>query len=61
ASHLAEMAALAAPDDPDAHAARAEIYEARVAAEPALMSKGIFGWAARESRARSDEGAAKGR
>ncbi len=55
ASHLAEMAALAAPDDPDAHAARAEVYEARVAAEPALMSKGIFGWAARESRARSSE------
>jgi alkyl sulfatase BDS1-like metallo-beta-lactamase superfamily hydrolase len=53
AGHLAEAAALAAPDDPEVHAVRAEVYEARVAAEPALMSKGIFGWAARESRARA--------
>lgn len=58
ASHLAELAALAAPDDPAAHEVRAEVYDARVAAEPALMSKGIFGWAARESRRRQTEGPA---
>jgi alkyl sulfatase BDS1-like metallo-beta-lactamase superfamily hydrolase len=50
AAHLAETAALADPNDPNVHAARAEVYEARVAAEPSLMAKGIFGWAARESR-----------
>ena len=52
AGHLAEFAALAAPDDPDALAARAEVNEARVAAEPSVMAKGIFGWAAREARER---------
>ncbi len=53
AGHLAETAALAAPDDSDVHRARAEIYERRVAAEESLMSKGIFSWAAAESRAKS--------
>jgi alkyl sulfatase BDS1-like metallo-beta-lactamase superfamily hydrolase len=53
ASHLAETAALAAPDSKEAHAVRAEVYEARVAAEPSLMAKGIFGAAARDSRERS--------
>jgi alkyl sulfatase BDS1-like metallo-beta-lactamase superfamily hydrolase len=53
AAHLTEAAALAAPDDRDVQSARAEVYEARVAAEPSLMAKGIFGWAARESRERS--------
>jgi alkyl sulfatase BDS1-like metallo-beta-lactamase superfamily hydrolase len=53
AAHLAEAAALADPDDRDVQAARAEVYEARVAAEPSLMARGIFGWAARESRERS--------
>ena len=56
AAHLAEMAALADPDDATLHETRAEVYEARVTAEPALMSKGIFGWAARESRARITPG-----
>jgi hypothetical protein len=37
--------------DRDAHAARAEIYEARAAASPALMTRGIFAAAARDSRA----------
>ena len=55
AGHLAQTAALAAPDDPAIHAVRAEVYEARVAAEPSLMAKGIFGWAARESRERSHD------
>ena len=50
AGHLAEMAALAAPEDAEVHRARAEVFERRVRAETALMAKGIFGWAARESR-----------
>jgi len=49
ASHLADWAVAAAPDDRDAHAARAEIYEARAKAERALMTRGVFGAAARES------------
>jgi glyoxylase-like metal-dependent hydrolase (beta-lactamase superfamily II) len=64
AGHLAELAALAAgaefADDPSGpsairamssiHAIRAEVFERRVAAESSLMAKGIFGWAASESR-----------
>jgi alkyl sulfatase BDS1-like metallo-beta-lactamase superfamily hydrolase len=64
AGHLAELAALAAVtefgDDPSGrgatgaiqaiHAIRAEVFERRVAAESSLMAKGIFGWAASESR-----------
>ena len=50
AAHLVEFAAAAAPDDAAVHGARAEIYEARVAEETALMAKGVFGAAARESR-----------
>jgi alkyl sulfatase BDS1-like metallo-beta-lactamase superfamily hydrolase len=53
AGHLVEMAALAAPDDPAVHAARAEVFERRVATEASLMSKGIFAWAAAESRAKA--------
>jgi alkyl sulfatase BDS1-like metallo-beta-lactamase superfamily hydrolase len=52
ASHLAETASLADPQSAEAHAVRAEVYEARVAAEPSLMAKGIYGWAARDSRER---------
>ncbi|HVM40336.1 MAG TPA: MBL fold metallo-hydrolase, partial [Acidimicrobiia bacterium] len=53
AGHLAELAAAAAPDDRGVHRARAEVNEARVAAEPSLMAKGVFGAAARDSRAKS--------
>jgi alkyl sulfatase BDS1-like metallo-beta-lactamase superfamily hydrolase len=53
AGHLAEFAALAAPGDGAVQAVRAEVNEARVAAEPSVMAKGIFGWAARESRERA--------
>ena len=53
AGHLAEMAALAAPDSPEAHAARAEVYSARAKAEPSLMAKGVFRWAATESQERA--------
>ena len=49
ASHLIDWAVAAAPDDRDAHAARAEIYERRAARARALMTRGIFAAAARES------------
>jgi alkyl sulfatase BDS1-like metallo-beta-lactamase superfamily hydrolase len=51
AGHLADWAGLAAPDDPGVHQTRAEIYERRVADASSTMAKGVFGWAARESRA----------
>jgi alkyl sulfatase BDS1-like metallo-beta-lactamase superfamily hydrolase len=51
ACHLADMAAWAAPDEAEVHAARAEIYVARRNAETSLMSKGIFMAAARDSQA----------
>ncbi|MFI6737713.1 alkyl sulfatase dimerization domain-containing protein [Nonomuraea sp. NPDC050451] len=53
AGHLAEMAALAAPDDAGVHRVRAEVFSARAAGELSLMAKGIFAWAAAESRQRS--------
>src|SRR5438094_6002487 len=49
ASHLADWAVAAAPDDRAAHAARAAIYEARAKASAALMTRGIFASVARES------------
>jgi alkyl sulfatase BDS1-like metallo-beta-lactamase superfamily hydrolase len=49
ACHLADFAGWAAPQDPVIHGARAEIYRQRRAAEPSLMSKGIYQAAARES------------
>ena len=52
AGHLAELAFRAAPDDDTVAEARAEVNEARQAAEPSLMAKAIFGAAARESRER---------
>ena len=53
AGHLAELAAQAAPDDPAVHARRAEVFEARVKAEASTMSKGVFAWAAKESKDRA--------
>lgn len=49
AGHLAEYAALAAPDSVTAHRARAEVFGRRRAAEPSLMAKGVFSWAEAES------------
>ncbi|HVP28802.1 MAG TPA: alkyl sulfatase dimerization domain-containing protein [Myxococcota bacterium] len=49
ACHLADWAVFADPGSRAAHAARAEIYEARTAESRALMTRGIFGAAARES------------
>lgn len=57
AGHLAELAALARPDDPGIHAARAEVFAARAAAEPSLMAKGVFGHAAADSAERAAGGA----
>ncbi|MCF6470337.1 MBL fold metallo-hydrolase [Nonomuraea sp. MG754425] len=53
AGHLAELAALAAPDDAGVHRVRAEVFSARAANELSLMAKGVFTWAAEESRGRS--------
>jgi alkyl sulfatase BDS1-like metallo-beta-lactamase superfamily hydrolase len=50
AGHLAEIAAQAAPDDRAVHIVRAEVFEQRAESERSTMSKGIFRWAARESR-----------
>jgi len=51
ASHLIDWAIAADPQHRAAHAARADIYENRAAAAPALMTRGIFAAAARDSRA----------
>ncbi len=51
AAQVAEWAVQAAPDDPAAHAVRAEVYAARRAEERSVMAKGIFGAAARDSEA----------
>jgi alkyl sulfatase BDS1-like metallo-beta-lactamase superfamily hydrolase len=53
AGHLAELAALAAPDDVGVHAVRAEVFGRRAAEERSTMAKGIFGWAEHESRERA--------
>ena len=54
AGQMAQWAADAAPTDPDVQRARAEVYERRAADATSTMAKGVFGWAARESRAISD-------
>lgn len=51
ASHLADLAGWAAPDDPGVHEIRSRLYLARRKAETSLMAKGIFLSAARESQA----------
>jgi len=56
ASHLADWAIAAAPDDRGAHAARAEIYDARAKASAALMTRGIFAAAAREAADKAGAG-----
>jgi alkyl sulfatase BDS1-like metallo-beta-lactamase superfamily hydrolase len=51
AAHLADLAGWAAPDDPEVHGIRADVYEQRRTVETSLMAKGIFGAASRESAA----------
>jgi alkyl sulfatase BDS1-like metallo-beta-lactamase superfamily hydrolase len=53
ASHLLDWAVAAAPEDREAHAARAEVYALRTKRERALMTRGVFGAAARDSKERS--------
>jgi alkyl sulfatase BDS1-like metallo-beta-lactamase superfamily hydrolase len=55
AGHLAELAALAAPDDAGVHRVRAEVFGKRAAEERSTMSKGIFSWAADESQGKATE------
>ena len=54
ACHLIEFAVEAEPDSRSAHTARARIYEARRKQELSLMSKAIFGAAARDSLKKSE-------
>jgi alkyl sulfatase BDS1-like metallo-beta-lactamase superfamily hydrolase len=54
AGHLAEMAALAAPEDAGVHKVRAEVFGRRAAEERSTMSKGVFAWAQRESQAKAE-------
>jgi alkyl sulfatase BDS1-like metallo-beta-lactamase superfamily hydrolase len=51
ATHLIELAGLAS-DTAEVAEARARIYERRAEGESSLMAKGIFSWAASESRRR---------
>jgi glyoxylase-like metal-dependent hydrolase (beta-lactamase superfamily II) len=55
ASHLADLAAWAAPDDPGVHGIRAEVYRERRRTESSLMAKGIFAGAMRESQTIADD------
>jgi alkyl sulfatase BDS1-like metallo-beta-lactamase superfamily hydrolase len=54
AAHFAELAVQADDSDTTAHAARAEVFDARAKAEDSLMARGIFTWAAAESRKVTD-------
>jgi alkyl sulfatase BDS1-like metallo-beta-lactamase superfamily hydrolase len=55
AGHLAEMAALAAPELEAAREARAEVYRRRADAATSTMARGIFAWAATESERSLEE------
>ena len=54
ACHLAELAALASPEDKRVHVLRAEVFQIRRDGETSLMAKGIFGSAANESKSKSN-------
>ncbi len=49
AGHLAELAWLAAPDDPAVSEARRTVFTRRAGVSTSTMARGIFTWAARES------------
>lgn len=53
AGHLAQMAVQAAPEDRRCHELRAEVFQMRRDRERSLMARGVFGAAARDSRAKS--------
>jgi alkyl sulfatase BDS1-like metallo-beta-lactamase superfamily hydrolase len=50
AGHLAELAALAAPGSSEAHEAREQVNARRADEASSTMARGIFSWAAAESR-----------
>ena len=50
AGRLAQLAVDADPSSKVAHGARAEVFQRRVAAEASTMSKGVFSYAANESK-----------
>ncbi|MDF9716133.1 alkyl sulfatase dimerization domain-containing protein [Nocardioides sp. ChNu-99] len=54
AAHLAEMAVQADPQDTRLHAVRAAVYAARAEVEESLMARGVYTWAAAESRRVAD-------
>src|SRR5262247_1002337 len=56
ASHLIDWAVAAAPGDRGAHAVRTEIYTARANDSAALMTRGIFAAAARDSADKAARG-----
>jgi alkyl sulfatase BDS1-like metallo-beta-lactamase superfamily hydrolase len=56
AGQLAELAAQAEPHDKAVHAVRAEVFAARAREEASTMSKGIYSWAAQESKSISENG-----
>jgi len=49
AGHLAELAWLAAPDDPAVSEVRRAVFTRRAGAATSTMARGVFTWAARES------------
>jgi alkyl sulfatase BDS1-like metallo-beta-lactamase superfamily hydrolase len=55
ACHLVELAVQAEPDNQQAHEIRARIFQQRRDQETSLMAKGIFGYAANESKSRAGD------
>ena len=53
AGHLAELAALAAPDDAGVHRVRAAVFARMAATATSTMAKGVFTWTAHQSEDRS--------
>jgi alkyl sulfatase BDS1-like metallo-beta-lactamase superfamily hydrolase len=56
AGHLAELATLAAPELEAAQSARADVFAKRTEDAGSTMARGIFAWAATESRRKLDGG-----
>jgi len=56
AAHLAELAVLAQPGSREAQEARAAVYERRAEEEASTMARGVFTWAASESRRALERG-----
>jgi len=60
ATHLIELAVAACPKNKELHGMRASIYEERAKAESALITKGIFAAAQRESEAHANSNSTTG-